>query len=34
VPLEYMLATGFLQPKDITLALERRGDIPLVKEKQ
>ncbi|GFR33569.1 cytochrome P450 3A24 [Trichonephila clavata] len=34
VPLEYLLATGFLQPKDITLTLERRGDIPLVKEKQ
>ncbi|GFS42227.1 cytochrome P450 3A24 [Nephila pilipes] len=34
VPLEYLLATGFLQPKDITVALERREDNPLVKEKQ
>ncbi|GFS33330.1 cytochrome P450 3A40 [Trichonephila inaurata madagascariensis] len=33
VPLEYMIATGFLQPKDITLALERRTENPLVNEK-
>ncbi|GFW40215.1 cytochrome P450 3A24 [Trichonephila clavipes] len=34
VPLEYMIATGFLQPKDITLALERRKENPLVNEKR
>ncbi|GFQ91084.1 cytochrome P450 3A8, partial [Trichonephila clavata] len=34
VPLEYMIATGFLQPKDITLALERRKDNPLVNERR